>query len=111
MSNITHTKDYGIKDKSFSVYFSGFLMCIILTLIPFYAVIHRVSSKTNLLWIVLLTATVQFFVQVICFLRLKTTSSQGLMNIWSFVFTGVVTFVVIAGSIWIMTNLDYFMMN
>lgn len=111
MINDTHTKDYGLKDKSLSVYFSGFLMCIILTMIPFYAVIHKTSSKTNLLWIVLLTAIVQFFVQVICFLRLKGSSSQGLMNIWSFVFTGVVTFVVIAGSIWIMTNLDYFMMH
>ena len=111
MSKVSTSHDYGMHNKNFSVYFSGFLMCVILTLIPFYAVIHKVSNKHNLIMIVLSTAVIQFFVQVICFLRLKYNSNQGAINVLSFIFTGIVTFVIIGGSIWIMTSLDYFMVN
>ena len=109
MGNSTRAVDYGMQSKSFSVYFSGFLLCIILTLIPFYAVMHKVTSKPYLWVILFVTAFIQFLVQVVCFLRLKSSTNQGMINILSFLFTGIVTFIVVGGSIWIMANLNYFM--
>ena len=111
MSRVAKSNDYGLAEKNFSIYFSGFLLCVILTLVPFYAVIHNITTRQSLIAIIFASAIVQFFVQVICFLRLKGNSRQGQITILSFISTGIVTFVVIAGSIWIMTNLDYFMMN
>ena len=103
--------DYGIGKKTLGIYVTGFLLCIVLTLIPFYAVMYHIASKPALLVILFVTAIAQFFVQVICFLRLNNRSEQGKINVLSFVFTGIVLLVVIGGSVWIMTSLNYFMMN
>lgn len=107
----TLNKDYGTHPKTFATYFTGFILCIFLTIIPFYAVIHKIASRTGLLWILILCAIAQFMVQVICFLRLHARSDQGKMNVQSFWFTGVVAVVIIGGSLWIMKNLNYFMMH
>ena len=65
--NSNHINNYGMANKTFNTYFLGFVLCIILTLIPFYAIIHSVASKSTLLIILFLSAIVQFFVQVTCF--------------------------------------------
>jgi cytochrome o ubiquinol oxidase subunit IV len=103
--------DYGVANKTFGVYAFGFILCIFLTLVPFYAVMHSIASYEYLAAIILVSALAQFFVQIICFLRLNTKTEQGKINVWSFIFTGFVAFVVIAGSVWIMCNLNYFMMH
>lgn len=108
---MNHQKDYGTNKKTFSVYMLGFLLCIILTLIPFYVVIEHTMSKATMLEVLLVSAVLQFFVQVICFLRFHGKTEQGLLNIYTFSFTGVVCVVLIGGSLWIMNNLNYFMMN
>ena len=106
-----HEKDLGTSKKTFSVYFTGFVLCLILTFIPFMSVIHKIASNQVLMLILLVTAILQFLVQVICFLRLNNKTEQSKMNTLSFVFTGVVAVVVIGGSLWIMGNLNYFMMH
>ena len=105
------TPNYGMGKKTFNTYFLGFVLCIILTLIPFYSIMHSVANKATLIFILLSSAVIQFFVQVICFLRMNGNTEQGQLNIMSFIFTGVVTVVVIGGSLWIMSNLNYFMMH
>lgn len=104
-------KDYGTHNKTFSVYAVGFVLCIILTLIPFYVVIEQTLSKTAMLEVLLLSAVLQFLVQVICFLRFHGKTEQGLLNIYTLIFTGVVCVVILGGSLWIMSNLNYFMMH
>jgi cytochrome o ubiquinol oxidase subunit IV len=106
-----HLKDYGTHNKTFSVYTIGFLLCIVLTLIPFYVVINKAVSKPAILEILLVSAILQFFVQVVCFLRFHGRTEQGLLNIYTFSFTGIVLLVIVGGSLWIMHNLNYFMMN
>ena len=103
--------DFGTGKKTLRVYVSGFFLCVILTLIPFMAVIKHVASNKVLLAIVLLSAIAQFFVQVVCFLRLNNQTEQGRTNVLSFIFTGIVLLVIIGGSVWIMTSLNYFMMH
>ena len=106
----TAQPDIGMGHKTLATYALGFLLCIILTLIPFFSVIHPIFEKKIILAILLLSAVLQFFVQVICFLRMNYQTEQSKMNVMSFVFAGVVLFVVIGGSVWIMTSLNYFMM-
>lgn len=110
--NVGHSNEsYGVGKKTLSVYFSGFVLCVILTLIPFFSVMYHVATKPVLLIILLVSAIAQFFVQVLCFLRLNNQTEQGRMNVMSFIFTGIVLLVVIGGSVWIMFSLNYFMMH
>ena len=115
MSRITKEASFakacGTAQKSLPVYTLGFVLCIILTFIPFYLVIHNSVSKKALMAIIFTAAILQFFVQVVCFLRLNNNSQQGSINILTFLFTGIVTLTVIGGSLWIMISLNYFMMH
>lgn len=112
MSNTLSYKasDIGMGKKTLGTYFLGFVLCLALTIIPFYAVIHPVFSKHVILFILLFSAILQFFVQAICFLKMNYRSNQSKINSLSFVFTGLVLFILIGGSLWIMNNLNYFMM-
>ncbi len=112
--NSTHhhiTPDYGTGQKKFSIYLTGFVLCIILTLIPFAAVIYGHFSHPARLWIVFGSAFIQFFVQVLCFLRLNTSTPQARMNVLSFILSIVILTVIIGGSLWIMWSLNYRMMH
>jgi cytochrome o ubiquinol oxidase operon protein cyoD len=101
--------DYGTGQKKLGVYLSGFISCSILTLIAFWAVMSERFAKNEVLMIIFIAAIIQFVVQVACFLRLNTQTEQGRMNVMSLLFTGVILVAVIAGSLWIMWNLAYFM--
>ena len=105
------SKEFGVGQKTYGIYILGFILCIILTLIPFYAVMHQAASKQGLLVILFVSAILQFFVQTICFLRLNCQNEHGKMNVLVLTFTGVVSFIIIGGSLWIMSNLNYFMMH
>lgn len=106
-----NTPDFGAKDKTFFTYTLGIVLCVILTLIPFGAVHYGAYSYGQTLSIIYISAVLQFFVQVICFLRLNYSTFQAKLNVLSFVFTICLLSIVVAGSIWIMYNLDYFMMH
>jgi len=104
------TPDYGTGEKKLSVYLFGTVLCILLTLIPFYLVMKPVLTRSSTLILLYGFAIAQFFTQVLCFLRLNTKTPQAKMNSMSFLFTLVILFVVIGGSLWIMWNLNYRMM-
>lgn len=100
--------DYGTGQKKLGMYLAGVISCIILTIIAFWAVMSERFSKWEILVIIFSAACVQFFVQVICFLRLTTATEQGKTNVMSFVFTGVILLCFVIGSLWIMNNLNYY---
>mgnify|MGYP001239504528 FL=1 len=106
-----HNINYGMAKKTFKTYIIGFMLCIVLTLIPFYSIILKLGDKKTLLWVIVLSAIAQFFVQVICFLRMNYQNEEAKTNVLSFIFSGVVLLVIIGGSLWIMTSLNYFMMH
>jgi cytochrome o ubiquinol oxidase subunit IV len=103
--------EFGVAKKSLLSYALGFVLCIILTVIPFYAVMHQVASKHTLLIILFISAILQFLIQTVCFLRLNFKTEKAKMNVMIFIFIGIVSFIIIGGSIWIMSNLNYFMMH
>ena len=108
----TTAPDYGTGQKNLQVYVVGIVLCIILTLIPFYVIMHDTGmAHQSKFAIIMVSALLQFLVQVFCFLRLSGKTSQGRMNIMAFIFTIIVLIVVIGGSMWIMYHLNYNMMH
>ena len=103
--------NYGTGKKDLRTYVIGLLWCVALTLIPFAAVMYRTFSFSLTMTILLISAVIQFFVQVVCFLRLNTQTEAGKYNVVTFVFTFLVVFILIGGSVWIMVNLNYNMMH
>jgi cytochrome o ubiquinol oxidase operon protein cyoD len=103
--------DYGTGQKKLGLYWLGFISCVLLTMLSFWAVIAHQFSKTQLMVLIFSSAGIQFLVQVICFLRLTTQTAQGKTNVMTLLFTGVILASIIIGSLWIMWNLNYYMMH
>lgn len=101
--------DFGTGKKKLGIYTIGFITCIILTLVAFGTVMLNDLPKLAALIIIFVAAIFQFFMQVICFLRLNVQTEQGVMNVMSFVFTGIILTSIVAGSLWIMWNCNYYM--
>ncbi|ACI15270.1 cytochrome o ubiquinol oxidase subunit IV [Coxiella burnetii] len=111
MSAILSEESYGTGKKKLSIYIVGMILCVILTLVSFMTVMYSAFPPTTLVAIIFVSALIQFIVQVVCFLRLNAKNEQSRMNLMSFIFTIVILFVLIGGSLWIMWSLHYRMMH
>lgn len=103
--------DYGTGDKKLGVYVKGLIACSILTLISFWAVMMGDLTKLQTFIVIYASACVQFLVQLVCFLRLNTQTEQGKNNVMALIFTAVILISIIVGSLWIMWNLDFYMVH
>lgn len=96
--------------KTFKAYMVGLGLCLILTLLAFYFTARAILPANELVMLIMFLAVVQFIVQTSCFLRLNN-SREGRWELMPFLFTIFVVLVLVLGSMWIMFNLNYFMMN
>lgn len=96
--------DTGASYGSYKSYIIGFALSIICTLLSFYLVASGGVSAKNLYICVGALAIIQFSVQTIFFLHLNPRSN-GSWNLISFLFTVLMTGVLIVGTMWIMYNL------
>lgn len=111
MSDYHHEVDsYGTSKKTLSAYISGLILCILLTLAAFAVVEKRLFTDKHLYLSLAILAVVQLFVQVVCFLRLNA-SPEGRWNLMPFLFAILLIAILAGGSLWIMYNLNYNMMN
>lgn len=91
-------------------YAIGFVLSVILTAIPFWLVMNKVISSPAVTAAVILGfAAVQVVVHVVFFLHLDAKSEQG-WNMLATIFTVVLLVILIAGSIWVMHNMNSHMM-
>ncbi|KAA2213395.1 cytochrome o ubiquinol oxidase subunit IV [Teichococcus oryzae] len=90
-------------------YRKGFILALVLTVIPFALVMGEFLPRTATVAIVLGAAVVQMVVHLIYFLHLKTGEGER-WNLVALVFTAIVVGIVMAGSIWVMHNMNYYMM-
>ena len=114
MSGTHHTQaasDIGLGLKTPRVYLGGIVACLLLTLMPFYVVMHQLTGGGIAMIVIWGCALVQFVVQVVCFLRLTWTTPQGQVTVVSFVATIITALIILIGSLWIMHNLNYYMMH
>ncbi|WP_086982334.1 cytochrome o ubiquinol oxidase subunit IV [Vibrio aphrogenes] len=107
MSNSSVSKNH---DQSGAKgYLIGFVASLILTIIPFYFAYTGIVSRETTIEILIITAVAQLLVHLVYFLHMDS-SEKGKFNALSFAFTVVIVFIVVAGSIWIMWNLNHNMM-
>lgn len=97
--------------KTIKAYVVGFALSLLLTLLAFAVVGFPEYSHAFIYGALAVLALSQLLVQVICFLRLNTRSTQDRWNLLAFVFTLIVVLILVGGSLWIMVNLNYNMMN
>lgn len=87
----------------------GFLLCVILTVIPFWLVMNPTMSRPATLLTIVVFAVAQLVVQLVFFLHMNR-SSEGGWNLISFVFTLVILLIIVALSVWIVWSMHYHMM-
>lgn len=90
-------------------YLLGFLLSVVLTAIPFWAVITHHFDKPVTLGLVLVTAVVQIVVHLKYFLHLDF-SKEGKLNTFSFLFTALIIVMVVGLSVWIIYAANDLMM-
>ena len=108
---MSHAKDAhtGASHGSVKTYLIGFILSVILTVIPFWMVMNGTASQGVILATVVGMAVVQILVHLVCFLHMNTSSDER-WNLIAFLFTMLIIGIVVIGSLWIMYNLNINMM-
>ncbi|WP_058835254.1 cytochrome o ubiquinol oxidase subunit IV [Luteimonas abyssi] len=104
-----HLED-GIPHASAKDYMAGFILSVVLTVIPFWLVMADVVPNSTVAAVVLLSfAAVQVVVHMVYFLHMNAKSEGG-WNLLALIFTVVLVVIVLAGSLWVMHHLNTNMM-
>ena len=91
-------------------YVVGFMLSVILTAIPFWLVMAKVVPSAKVTGLVILGfAAVQMIVHIVYFLHLDR-KSQGGWNMLALVFTAILLFILLSGTIWVMIHMNENMM-
>lgn len=106
MSNVPqHTDDeheHGVVES----YVTGFILSLILTLVPYLLVVNKTFTSNTLLVIILGFAFMQMLIQITFFLHLGR-GPKPRWNMFFFVSTAIIILFVVIGSIVIIDNLHY----
>jgi cytochrome o ubiquinol oxidase operon protein cyoD len=90
------------KNKEFRHYLIGFVLATVLTIIPF-ALVETVGGKVSF-FALILCAILQLFVHLRFFLHLSYKGQQK-EDLQLVMFTGLILFIMIGGSIWVLGDL------
>ena len=102
--------DADVPHSTLRGYATGFVLAVILTAIPFYLVMGKVFSSSSTAALVLLgLAAVQVVVHMVYFLHMNTKVEGG-WSMLAMLFTIMVVFIMLSGSIWVMYNINTNMM-
>ena len=101
--------EHGSSILGFSII--GFLLCVILTVAAFTIVERHLLSTHAAIAAVVVLGLVQLLVQVICFMRLNTKTASGKWDVMTLIFSILIIAIVVCGSLWIMYNLNYYMVH
>ena len=108
MSSHDHNAS-GAAHGNFKQYTIGFILSVILTLIPFGMVMSGDFGRGILVAVIASTAVAQVIVQLVFFLHMNTSSEQR-WNLIAFIYTILCIAVLLVGSVWVMNYLHYNMM-
>ncbi|MDO4223337.1 MAG: cytochrome o ubiquinol oxidase subunit IV [Acinetobacter sp.] len=92
-------------------YVIGFILSIILTIVPFYMVMSGgfEGQKTLIMTVIGITAVAQVLIQLIYFLHMNSSPEQR-WNVIAFTYTLLTISALLIGSVWIMNYLHSNMM-
>jgi len=99
----------GASRGSFKSYATGFILSIVLTVIPFGLVMSGAFSGPAVLIGILGAAIVQILVHLHYFLHLDTSSAMR-WNVLALLFALLIMTLFVGGTLWIMSHLQYRMM-
>lgn len=104
----THAHD-GVADhgtlKSLA---TGFLLSVVLTVLPFALVMSGTASRALVIPIIVAAALVQILVHLHYFLHLDFSRRES-RNVAALVFTVLIVAILVGGSVWIMMNIHHMM--
>ncbi|MCG9695457.1 cytochrome o ubiquinol oxidase subunit IV [Shewanella sp. Isolate11] len=108
---MSQANTHGHADLAASIksYVTGFVLSVVLTGIPFWAVMTHSLERSTTLAVVLVLAIVQIIVHLKYFLHLDF-SKEGKINTFSFMFTALVIVMVVGLSVWIIYAANDLMM-
>ncbi|MGH7203436.1 MAG: cytochrome o ubiquinol oxidase subunit IV [Candidatus Levyibacteriota bacterium] len=87
-------------------YVTGFILSIVLTIIPYFLVSNHLLSGALIVAIVIGFAFVQLAVQLLFFLHMREEAKPRL-NLLIFISFASIILIVVVASIWIMQHLNY----
>lgn len=91
-------------------YVTGFVLAVILTVIPFWLVMGDVFADAQTTALVIMAlAVVQIVVHMVYFLHMNTKSEGG-WTMLALIFTVVLVVITLSGSLWVMYHLNHNMM-
>ncbi|MGL4858368.1 MAG: cytochrome o ubiquinol oxidase subunit IV [Enterobacteriaceae bacterium] len=99
----------GMAHMNLRAYVVGFILSLILTVIPFWMVMNGTLPHSYVLYGIVIAAVVQIVVHLVCFLHLHPSSSDE-WNLLALAFTLLIIGIVVIGSLWIMHHLNLNMM-
>ena len=95
---------------TFGSYMTGFVLSVILTAIPFWLVMGDVIADKQVTAVLVMgLGLVQIIVHMIFFLHMDTKSEGG-WNMMALLFTVILVLITLSGSLWVMHNLNTYMM-
>ncbi|MBR2563684.1 MAG: cytochrome o ubiquinol oxidase subunit IV [Paenibacillus sp.] len=84
-------------------YVIGFILSIVLTIIPLVVVLNDILNRTGTMAIILGAAALQFMVQLFFFMHIRETGKPR-WNVMALIFGLLMMLTIVIGSIWIMLN-------
>ncbi len=99
-----------IQSSSVVSYIVGFVSAVILTLVSYVIIVNHMLTGTAAIATISGLAVVQFIVQLYFFLHLGK-GINARWNMAAFAFMMITLVIIVAGSLWIMYNLNYNMMT
>ena len=99
----------GANHGSVKSYLTGFILSVILTVIPFAMVMSGSASHSTILAVVVGMAVIQVIVHLYYFLHLDRSIAQR-NNVIAFVFTAIVILLLVGLSLWIMFSIHFEML-
>jgi cytochrome o ubiquinol oxidase subunit IV len=87
---------------SLKSYVIGFVLSIVLTIIPLVVVMKGLLTGGALTFVLLITAALQFVVQLLFFMHLREEDKPR-YNLMTLIFGLIVLITIVGGSMWIMT--------
>jgi cytochrome o ubiquinol oxidase operon protein cyoD len=105
-----HHHDGDEPHGSMQDYVTGFVLSVILTVIPFWLVMNNVIADSTTAGFVLLgLGAIQVVVHMVYFLHMNAKSEGG-WNMLALLFTIMIVVILMAGSLWVMYHLHVNMM-
>ena len=87
-------------------YLTGLMLALLLTVIPFALVYYKPLPSGMTLVLISVMAIIQILIHLRCFLQLDLTSTPR-ENLLALCFAGILIFLMVGGSLWIMFDLHH----